>query len=600
MNSPQPHPATERHVAGLVALEADLDHVAQDLTRVRDRVVATRRAWAAELTPQPAAGSSPGPAPDGPPSAPAPAPASPLISPVLVTARPPWWQREGAVARVLSAVGAGVLLIGVSFLLVLAVQNGYFGPVPRVVAGSVVALALLTIGAVVHRRQPGNAGAVALAGCGVAGGYLDVVAVSTIYAWVPPWLGLLLAAAVFAVGLVLSRRWASQVLAVIVVLGVVVLAPAVGGDRLWLPTAFLVLVSAGALLVDLDRNWPVLQVARVAPTALVLASAPLTYGGDSDMTARLIDAVLVTGFAALMLAGHLWASGHGRRGTVWTTMLGVAGLPVLVVVPEATDSSTTTVWLLALAAGWAVTGLLVGGAGPRAVLTSLAALAVLVSLIELEREDLLVPGLLVVAVSYLALGVRHRVVGWVGVGVAAGGLVSYLPLVAPLLDETTGRPFQVGDVAAGALLVAAAVLASHLIARDVGTRSQGWGARCWRVGCWTAGLLGVTGTTVSAGVLVGERLGNAGTGFVAGHAVATLVWLAAAAWLLVRSLKLRSRRHLSAGMVLAGLAVAKLMVFDLSTLDGVVRVAAFLLAGAALLTLGTLYARSMRNRPVSG
>jgi len=500
------------------------------------------------------------------------------------------------VARVLSAVGAGVLLIGVSLLLVLAIQNGYFGPLPRLLTGAVVAGALLLTGVVVHRRQPGNAGAVALAASGVAGGYLDVVAAASIYRWVPPTLGLLLAAAVFAVGLVLSRRWGSQVLAVIVVLGVVGLAPVVGGERLWLSSAFLVLVCVGSLLVDVDRDWPVLQVARVAPAALVLASGPLTYVGHADATARLVDAMLATGFAVTMLAGQIWAMRSGRRGAVLTTMLGVAALPALVVVPWGTSATPTTVWLLALAVGWAVTGWLVRGSGSRAVLLGLGALAVLVALTDLDRTDFLVPGLLVVAVSYLALGVRQRVAGWVGVAVAGLGLVLYLPIVGPLLDGPDGSGFMLADVTSGVLVVAAAVL-TQSVAAPRGLRVA---HVRWLVGCWAAGLLGVTGATVTAGAFVGRELGNAGTGFVAGHAVATLVWLAAAVWLLTRSLTVPSRRHSSVGMALAGLALAKLLLFDLSTLDGVVRVLAFLLAGGALLALGTVYARSMREvRPVS-
>lgn len=601
MDSPRPTVPDPHHIAGLVALEADLDQVSRELRRVRDRVASTRREWAAGPNPAtaPATTTAAYLAP-APVATPRPVPTSPP-PPVRPASPPPWWQREGAVARVLSAVGAGVLLIGVSLLLVLAIQSGYFGPVPRVAAGTVVALGLLLIGIVVHRRQPGNAGAVALAACGVAGGYLDVVAASTIYGWVPAAPGLLLAAVVFAVGLVLSRRWGSQVLAVIVVLGVVLLAPVVGGERLWLPSAFLVLVCAGSQLVDVDRDWPVLQVSRVLPASLVLASGPLFYGGDPDATALLIDAGLVTGFAALILAGQLWTRRRGHRGgAVSTTMLGVSGVPALAVVWWSTEGGVATVWLLALAAGWVAASWLLREVADRAVLLVLGALAVLGALTGLEREDLLVPGLLVVAVGYLALGVRHRAAGWVGIGVGALGLALYLPIMEPLLDGPRDGWFGLGEVFAGVLAVGVAVL-THLFTTRWSPNAGRSPRVVWLLGSWAAGLLGVTGAAVTTGVLLGRSTGDPGTGFVAGHATATLVWLAAGVWLLTRSLSAPSRRHSSVGMAVAGLAVAKLLLFDLSTLDGVVRVLAFLVAGGALLALGTLYARSRRDtRPVAG
>jgi uncharacterized membrane protein len=46
------------------------------------------------------------------------------------------------------------------------------------------------------------------------------------------------------------------------------------------------------------------------------------------------------------------------------------------------------------------------------------------------------------------------------------------------------------------------------------------------------------------------------------------------------------------GLLLAGAAVAKLGLFDLSTLDGLARVAVALGAGLALLVVGARYARS--------
>jgi uncharacterized membrane protein len=45
------------------------------------------------------------------------------------------------------------------------------------------------------------------------------------------------------------------------------------------------------------------------------------------------------------------------------------------------------------------------------------------------------------------------------------------------------------------------------------------------------------------------------------------------------------------GFVLAAMAVAKLFLFDLATLDGIARIGAFIVTGLLLLGGGTLYAR---------
>ncbi len=509
--------------------------------------------------------------------------------------RTPWWQREGAISRVLSAVGAGVLLIGVTFLLVLAIQHGYFGPVPRVVVSAVVAGLLILIGLVVHRRQPGNAGAVALLATGVAGGYLDVVAVTTIYAWVPLWAGLLMAGALASLGLVLARRWNSQLVAVLVVAGVVVLAPVIGGDELWMSSAFLVLVSVGAGLVHLDRSWPVLHAVRIAPTALVLAVSALSYWGQSDRLELLVCAGLSTGFALASMAGEAQLIRRGHGGAMSAVMIGLAGLPALVAVPWGTTTVATTIWLVTLAGVWAVGSLAIRQSAAQAVLLSLSALALLVTLHDVDVFDqAVVAGQLVVAVTFVAVALvtGQRIVGWVGLGTGGVALSFYLPILEPLLDGADGR-LGFWDLLASLLGLSLAILAYAFVRPTARRQPLVW----WTVSCWALALLSVTGVSVSVGMMVGRSIANPGSGFIGGHAGATLVWMGGAAWLLMRSLGQPSRRHLSAGMTIAGLAVAKLLLFDLATLDGLIRVVAFVVAGAVLLTLGTLYARSMTVGP---
>jgi uncharacterized membrane protein len=52
---------------------------------------------------------------------------------------------------------------------------------------------------------------------------------------------------------------------------------------------------------------------------------------------------------------------------------------------------------------------------------------------------------------------------------------------------------------------------------------------------------------------------------------------------------------LTAGLVLVAAAVAKLFLFDLAALDGVFRVIVFIVTGLMILTLGSVYAKSLTD-----
>ncbi len=85
-------------------------------------------------------------------------------------------------------------------------------------------------------------------------------------------------------------------------------------------------------------------------------------------------------------------------------------------------------------------------------------------------------------------------------------------------------------------------------------------------------------------------------GFRAGHTVATVIWFVSAATALLVARRLSGATRtiaLASGLALITAAVAKLFLFDLAALDGLLRVAAFLVAGIALLVLGVAYAQSL-------
>lgn len=609
--------------ARLLAVETDLQHIAGHLAVLGNQLAEVRRAGTApryspipeptRATLDPALGAPAQPAsqhrglnnPVTPTAGPHPAAQlNPPPAPVAYERPTPWWQREGAVARLLSIAGAGVFLIGITLLLLLAIQNGYLGPVTRVVLGGAASATLVGIGALVHRRQPGNPGSVALAATGVAGGYLTVLAMTVIYAWVAVTVGLGLAAAVFAVGVFLTRIWHSQVLGVIVVVGVVALGPAMGNDHPPITALFVVVVSLGAILADPSRRWPVLQLTRVVPVTLLLIG--LTF--DSVPFGPVISAtgpsvpLVASIFAVVTVLVELRFDRGLTLSLVTPVVVGIALLPALVAPLVAKDGSTQTIWLAIVAALAVAFTILAKQSATRAVLISAAALAGILSLATIDLDGLWVVGALAIAAALLAVGqaLGQRTATWVGVGAALIGLLGYLPILDPLLNRG-GNTFS-GELGVWELLASAAGLGVVvLMARLVPSRTASRSGPARSFGLWAVALLFVTGLAVSTGVLLGRASGDVATGFLAGHAAATVLWMASAAWLLLgrrgTASDTSSRRTL--GVVIAGVAVAKLMLFDLSTLDGFVRVVAFVLIGGALLAVGTLYRKTKRIESVN-
>ncbi len=136
--------------------------------------------------------------------------APPWASAPSALRKPGLLEREGVGSRLLAWVGSAITLLGVLLLLVLAAQRGWFGPAPRVLGGAALGLTLIGIGVVVHRRPAGRAGGVVLAATGVAALYLDTVAATVLYGYLPSWAGLTVGLLVAGAGLALADRWRAE------------------------------------------------------------------------------------------------------------------------------------------------------------------------------------------------------------------------------------------------------------------------------------------------------------------------------------------------------------------------------------------------------
>ncbi|MFI2333693.1 DUF2339 domain-containing protein [Nocardia rhamnosiphila] len=525
--------------------------------------------------------------------------------------RTPWWQREGVISRLLAVAGVAVTLIGVVMLLVLAAQAGIFGPVPRVVAGAAFSATLVGAGMRVYRRTGGRVGGVALAATGFAGAYLDVIATTTIYDWLHPVPGFAVALGVAAAGVGLAVQWRSQALAVLVVAGAAVLAPFVSTELSLL--AFLIVLQLACVPVQYRYDWPFLHLVRTVPAVLATQVAVVAVAiGTDDPGRKVLVLVAAVAVAAVGLAGTVVVVRHRAGDIVATLTCALATTPLLAASalfdrPAATAiSSGYAVVLLSLAA----TALLpkvrdiARVPGHTATVAAVAgSFALLETLWGVTTEATLALGLFLVAACYLGIAgrTRNRVAAALGAGYAALGGLAFLVVAGPgtLSTEWVAvRELSAGTAAsaiAGLAVVAVALWGSgrFTASRHPGESTDSRTTLLW-VGGSVAALYLVTATTVSLGVVSGIA-----DGFVVGHSIATIVWMAGALAALLYGLRRLSggtptaaKVALGSGLLVTAAALAKLFLFDLATLDGLIRVTAFLVVGVLLLIAGTRYARA--------
>lgn len=516
-----------------------------------------------------------------------PVPPLPSRSPVT-----PWWQREGVVAKVLAVVGTGITLIGVAFLLALAIQLGFFGPFARVASGGLLAVGLLVAAVLVRRRQASTAGALGLAATGIATAYLDVLAVTRIYEWVPAAVGLVLAGLIALGGLLLARAWESQLLAVVTVLGVAALAPVVGFDHLLLTGAFLVVLTSATWPAQISRSWHLLEVARVAPTALFVAVLPVT---DEPIS---VVALLATAFSGFVLVTSLAGARTGALPRQAGPLLPVAALPMLVA-GLASDRwlgaslLVALTCLLVLVAGLAAerrgTPLhlrLTETALATAGLTSLLAAARVAEGTEWSGPTLLGVCLLW---AVAALTLRHRMTLCVALGTSALTLLGSLSLVQYVLLRGLAP-----DVGPAHLVAATAIVVLLLTLAPSVTASLPDLAPALPRVLIAGAVLWAGAAVILTGVLVGHLLDDPRGGFTAGQTGATLLWLGIAAALLLRGLR-GSTMAVPAGLAIVAVSVGKLLLFDLAFLSGIARVLSFIVGGLLLLGMGAGYAQALER-----
>ena len=511
---------------------------------------------------------------------------------------------------VLAVAGALITMAGVAMLLVLAAQHGWFGPGARVAAGAGLAGLLVALGVrgaeADRRTDRGVVGSapVALVATGAAAAYLDVVAVTSGYGWVSPAVGFALAGAVALGGLHLARRWGSELLAVLMVLGAAALAPFVAQGGGWVVSAFLGVLCVAGWWAGGPHTRPALTVVRVVPVTLSLLVGAATEAGTADgavgqvaVAAVVLAATLVTSTLSVRRDAHdvtpRWRWPCRRRparhlgtltgpGTAW---------------PSSARRPCCSSWPRSSAGRRS--GRSPGTWSPRRAPagTVFAVFAVVAG----APERFVTTGLLLLALA----GSPSPVPAGRGPPWRSGPGPPSSPCSAghrtPRHRHRIGRPGRTtwpsrwSTASWSAASWRRAVV--HRLAARARARASGSPPRC-SPGCW--GWRPPRPRSVSLGTLIGTAAGEPSRGSRSGTRWRRSPGCSPPPGCCCAGLE-RSRDAdltLRTGLLLGGICVAKLFLFDLAALSGLVRSVAFIVTGLFLLATGSRYAKAYERRRI--
>lgn len=527
---------------------------------------------------------------------PAPQPMPPTAAPYPQPQQPRPERSDGWIGKALAAAGVAVTLIGVALLLVLAAQAGLLRPEFRVGAGAVLAAGLVVGATRLKTRPGGTVGAVALAATGIAAAYIDVVAVTTIYEWLSAPVGLVLAAVIGGGGLTLARRWDSQQLALLVLVPLAVLAPVVADGVSLLLIGFMLALSAASLPVQIGKDWVAMFVARTAvctfPLLVALASATFGTHRNPGLAAACAAAAVLAVVGALILLPKT-----ANRSLL---ALATAGGAVPVLFVSAVVRPLIAASIVAAVAGMFLAIVLAGNRLPgvvdvvRRIWAATAAVCALVAVLVAFDGRTGSAVLLAMSVVVAVAGRRDAIARWVAAGFGAVGGAVYLSYSPP---DLLFRAVELNTHSAVSTIVSSILAVGSAVAvvwSWAGRRDDDEVRLMW-AGAVVVAAYASTMATVTVGVLIGGVKG----GFFAGHMVATIGWIAVAAALFgyaARGPKAQRSLPIGGGLALVAAAMAKLFLFDLGTLNGMFRVAVFIVVGLVLLAMGTGYARLLARQ----
>jgi uncharacterized membrane protein len=546
--------------------------------------------------------------------------------------------------RGLLAVGVFALLLAAGYLLKLSFDRNWIPPVARCAGGALVGVMVGAIGWRLHSRY--RVYGAALIGCGAGIVYLSVWAASRLYQVLPPTPGIVGLALVSVALAMIAYAIDVEALGATAALGAFLAPVLLGHDRSNADLLLLYLgsMAAGLGLVSAKRRWRFAMFViaasyfgigtagaadRAVPWAVLLygviggttglyiglrerwwETRLLTFSGGWAFLAAARDR-LTSGWpvlaAGMILSAPIWR--HGLRNP--------RVLPLRIAPQDGGPG-----WSMGEALYFFVTPLLLGWALHAAAPAWL----------DMHRGA--VP--LLIALPYLAAGYARPLMPFALVGAAALGiaaeqhwsgvaevwalllLTTTWAALDHLLGRTDGRWYALVTLAVALRLLFADASDARTAADPAFVDRWAlalWGATAvaaalaaglWRVpaaeeplpvrrGLWAlAGVMALFGVTGEIRRYFGLQSLSAETAELASGLAVSAWWLVFAATLVTLGFRRGLRPARLAGLCVAGLAVIKVIFFDLSSLDALYRVGSVFLLGLVTLSLAYLYYRHDR------
>ncbi|HET9739598.1 MAG TPA: DUF2339 domain-containing protein [Solirubrobacteraceae bacterium] len=399
--------------------------------------------------------------PAGPPPPPAaPAPAAPRLE-----------LEDLLGGRLLAWVGGAAVVLGLCFLLAIAVSRGWLGEVERTLLAGSASLAMLALGTWLHGHRGRTDAARAAASAGIAGLFATAVVASSVYDLVPALVALVGSLAVGITATALALRWEAKGIAALGILGALLAPAVVGALGSGEAVALLMVASAAAAAVLVWQRWPWLAFGSFviatpqwfAYLVIAVPSAPVTIA-------------VLAGFGALTAAAAVGFELRSSAGTMPVgsmLLLALNALLIGTVGALALETAVADGWLVCLAAIHLLAGVAARRSQRVADEIAFAALTLGVVLADVAAARLLdgLPlvgawagsSLLFAGLVRLAAPGRDRMLVTAGLGSHLLLALSHALAAAPP-ETLSGGPQDLAGLAALALVAAGTAVSGRLAA----------------------------------------------------------------------------------------------------------------------------------------
>jgi len=495
--------------------------------------------------------------------------------------------------RVLAWLGGSAVVLGAAFFLVMAVSRGWIDEPTRVLLAFLGSAVLLGVALWLHERKGQTQASLALAAAAIASMYLSLVVATVVYEVIGEALGLAVAGLVGAVAATIAVRWSSQVVGGIGILGALLGPVLVGAGPSSLSLAFMALALVAAVAVLVWQRWAWLAFGsflasvpqllawldnerdHVVPALTVLILFWVLYVVAAlaheirvpTPTLRASSAVLLVADVVLV-AGAGWALLHDRgltaEATTWVLGVAAAHLAIGVATLRGRISREIGTLLIAIATALSAIGFALALSGP-ALVVGWAVHAVLLAWVARRTND---ERATYGAIGFLTLALAHVLVFEAPPSALAHGL-----------DNAADGLVGIATVAAAAALISRLATGDDPPWRDI----PGTVAGALVVYLASVAIVDASGASAATGATQGGQL------------LLSAFWSATGVAAVVAGLITDRRRLRFGGLGLLAIAIVKVFLIDLATLESIYRVGSFIGLGLLLIACAFAYQRMRRE-----